>query len=141
MVQVTLAHFYFAKYTELTFLITWTVLIFCSASYFIHLITEQAVLESDDIMCIMMTAVCMVLANWNLFYNNLLINLRFLAKMYCVTFGLCIFDLLNFLCCYCCLLKPCRDRFFTLWTLIKWLIKGGIFGYTIYLIQQKKNEW
>lgn len=83
----------------------------------------------------------MVLILWNLFYNNLLINLRFLAKMRCVTFGMFLFDALNFLFCYCFLVKPCRDRCFTPWTIIKWLIKGGIIGTAIYYVQQKNEEW
>ena len=141
MRQATLGLFYIFKYADLTFLIVWTCLLFRSAFYFIDKITEQAVVESNDRMCIIFTAVCMVLVLWNLFYNNILINLRFLAKTRCVTFGLCIFDAFNFLFCYCCLVKPCRDRCFTPWTLIKWLIKGGIFGYTIYIIQQKKDDW
>ena len=141
MRQATLGLFYVVKYTELTFLIAWTGLLFSSAFYFIDLITEQADINSKDRMCIIFTGVCMVLVLWNLFYNNLLINLRFLAKMRCVTFGLCIFDALNFLFCYCFLVKPCRDRCFTPWSLIKWLIKGGVFGYTIYIIQEKKDEW
>ena len=92
-------------------------------------------------MCIIFTGITMVLVLWNLFYNNLMINLRFLAKMRCVTFGLCLFDAFNYLFCYCFLVKPCRDKCFTPWTLIKWLIKGGIIGYTIYLVQDKRNTW
>ena len=61
--------------------------------------------------------------------------------MRCVTFGMCLFDAFNFLFCYCFLVKPCRDRCFTPWSLGKWLIKGGVFGYTIYLIMEKKNRW
>ena len=60
--------------------------------------------------------------------------------MNCVTFGLCIFDCINFVFCYCVLLKPCRDRCFTPWTLVKWVLKAGIFGYTIYLVNKREDE-
>ena len=70
-----------------------------------------------------------------------MINLRFTAKMRCVTFGLCLFDAFNYLFCYCFLVKPCRDRCFTPWTIGKWLIKGGFMGYTIYMIQDKQDRW
>ena len=141
MRQATLGLFYIVKYMELTFLLTWSGLLFSEAFFFIDQISEQAVIENDDVMCIIFTGVCCVLVLWNLFYNNLLINLRFLAKMRCVTFGMCLFDAFNYLFCYCFLLKPCRDRCFTPWSLGKWLIKGGVFGYTIYLIMEKKNRW
>lgn len=70
-----------------------------------------------------------------------MINLRFLAKMRCVTFGICLFDVFNFIFCYCFLVKPCRDRCFSPWTLVKWVIKAGIIGYTIFLIGDKKDRW
>ena len=83
----------------------------------------------------------MVLILWNLFYNNLLINLRFAAKKSCVTCGLVLFDALNYLFCYCFLVKPCRDKCFSPWTLAKWLIKAGIMGTAIYYVRQKKDAW
>ena len=92
-------------------------------------------------MNILMTIVCIVLVVFNLFYNTLLINLRFKAKMKCVTFGMCLFDAFNYLFCYCILLKPCKDKCFTPWSIIKWVIKAGVMGFTIYLVQQQKSEW
>lgn len=56
-----------------------------------------------------------------------------------VTLGKCGFDLINYLFCYCFLVKPCRDRCFSPWTIVKWLIKGGIIGYTIWLVHEKKT--
>ena len=53
--------------------------------------------------------VCLVLGLYNVLYNNLLINLRFKTNISSRTFGLCIFKFVNYLICYCCLLKPCRD--------------------------------
>ena len=83
----------------------------------------------------------MVLAVYNVFYNNLLINLRFYSKMQCVTFGICIFDCINYAFCYCFLQKPCRDRCFTIWTTIKWSIKAAIMGYTIWLVRDMRERW
>ena len=141
MRQATLGLFYVVKYLELCFLCVWTGLLFSSAFYFIDLITEQSDINDKDLQCIIFIGISLVLVLWNLFYNNLLINLRFLAKMRCVTFGMCVFDAFNYLFCYCFLQKPCRDKCFTPWSIIKWLIKGGIIGYTIYLITDKKVAW
>ena len=141
MRQATLGLFYIVKYLELIFLFFWTGWLISSGVYFIDLITEQVDIEGKDQQCIIFTAISLVLVLWNLFYNNLLINLRFLTKMRCVTFGLCVFDAFNYLFCYCFLAKPCRDKCFTPWTLIKWLIKGGIMGYTVYLVMDKKDRW
>jgi len=137
MKVATLGLFYFVKYLELTFLLVWTTLLIISTAMLIDEITKQVVLESKDTQLIVLTCVCAVLAFFNVLYNNLLINLRFKAKMKCVTFGLCLFDCANFTMCYCFLVKPCRDRCFTPWTLGKWLVKGAIFGYTIYLVRDK----
>ena len=84
----------------------------------------------------------MILVLYNLFYNNLLINLRFLCKMKCYTVGLCIFDCLNIMFCYRIFFKPCRDQCcFKPLTIGKWIIKGGLIGYTIYMIREKNDQW
>ena len=78
----------------------------------------------------------------NLFYNTLLINLRLLAKMRCVTFGLCIFDCANILCCFRCCKKPCQDRCcVSPWPIFKWFISCGVLGYTIMLIIDLQENW
>ena len=89
----------------------------------------------------MATCLCMLLALFNLLYNNLLINLRFKAKMKSVTIGMCCFDLINFCICYCCLVKPCRDRCFQPWSLVKWALKAVIISVTVYLVWDKKHVW
>ena len=140
MRESTLGLVYFNKYTELIALAVWSALTFSSGIYFVNKVSEEKI-GDNDVLCYSMTGVTLVIVLWNLFYNNLLINLRLLAKIRCVTFGLCLFDALNFAFCYCFLVKPCRDKCFSPWTLGKWLIKGGIIGYTIYLVQQKKDDW
>ena len=82
-------------------------------------------------------ALVAVLIVFNLAFNNLLINLRFYCKMNYVTCGLCVFDCINFAQCHCCLDKPCRDRCFTPWTIVKWILKTLIIVATIVLINQE----
>ena len=135
MRQATLGLFYFVKFTELLFLFTWTVLMISSGAWFIDKISEQLDQNDKDIQCIVFVSITMFLAIWNLFYNNLLINLRFQCKIKCVTCGLFIFNFINWIFCYCFLVKPCRDQCFKPFTLVKWIVKGGIIGYTIYLVQ------
>ena len=94
-------------------------------------------LSDDDTKLIAGVAVTLVLVAYNLFYNTLLINLRFTAKMRCVTWGLCIFDCFNGIICYACLRKPCQDRICTPWTAGKWLVSAGIMGWTITMIRDK----
>ena len=64
----------------------------------------------------------------------MLINIRFYGKMKCVTFGLCLFDCLNYTFCYCILRRVCIDRWNNPFSAAKWLIKAGLMGYTIWLI-------
>jgi hypothetical protein len=55
----------------------------------------------------------------------------------------CIFDALNYLFCYCFLVKPCRDRCFTPWTIVKWVIYAGYFGalgVLVYMWREAKLE-
>lgn len=141
MRQATFCLYYIVKYTELTFIFLWTGLIFSSALWFIDTVREQETMETKDTMCVVFSIITMVLVFFNLFYNNLLLNIRFYMKMKCVTAGKCVFDVVNFCFCYCFLVKPCRDQCFTPWTIGKWIIKAGIMAYTIVLVQDKRQEW
>ena len=134
MRQATLGLFYFVKFTELLFIFTWTVLMISAGAWFIDKISLQEDQNDKDIQCIVFVSVALFLAVWNLFYNNLLINLRFRCKVNCLTCGYVIFDFFNYLFCYCFLVKPCRDKCFTPFTITKWIFKAGIIGYTIYLV-------
>ena len=136
----TLGLFYFCKFVELIFLTIWTVLTIGSGTWLIQRIANSVDISGAETQCLVLVPICLVLTVFNLFYNNLLINLRFKCKMNCVTIGICVFDIVNYIGCYCCLLKPCRDKCFTPWTLGKWFIKAGIFGYTIYIVKQREGE-
>ena len=141
MRQATLGLFYFVKFLELAFIFTWTVLMISAGAWFIDKIAEQDLINDKDIQCIVFVSVTLFLTIWNLFYNNLLINLRFHCKVKCLTCGYVIFDFFNFLFCYCFLKKPCRDKCFTPFTIVKWIFKAGIIGYTIHLVMWKNKEW
>ena len=136
----TLLLLYFTKYLELTFLIAWTGLVCSSGIYYIGLITDRSHGDGDALNIAAVSA-CIVLAVFNLFYNTLLYNLRFLIKIRSVTFGLCCFDAFNYLFCACICDKPCRDRCFTPWSIIKWILKAAIIGVTIFLVSKKKSDW
>ena len=137
MKQATLGLFYLVQYTEMIFLFVWTGLLISSGFWFIQRIREQNEIASKDTTALILVAICMVLALFNVLYNKLFTNLRFLAKVNCVTFGLCTFDCFNALICFCILKKPCRDRCFTPWTIGKWVIKAAIFGVAIKMVKDK----
>ena len=108
--KATVILFNFVKFAELIWIIVLTCLIFAKGINLITMITEQADIKSKDDQCIKSVSISMMLVLYNLFYTNLLINLRFKCKLRCYTIGLCIFDCLNFIFCYRILLKPCRDQ-------------------------------
>ena len=84
----------------------------------------------------------LVLVLYNLLYNNLLINLRFKCKLkYRNGCGFCCFDIINYLQCYCCLDRVCRDHCFQLITVFKWVVKGCIMFATMYMIQYEKIKY
>ena len=77
----------------------------------------------------------------NLFYNTLLTNLRLLAKIHSTTWGLCIFDLFNKICCYKCCRKPCQDRCCTPWLFFKWFLTVVWVLLTIKVVRDQQDEW
>jgi hypothetical protein len=86
-----------------------------------------------------MIPISFVLCLFHLFYNNLLINWRFQCKMKHHNLGkYCMFDGLNYLMCYCFLVKPCRDRCFTPWTIVKWILYAGYFGVLAFMVYSWK---
>ena len=99
MRQATLGLFYLIKYAELIFLLVWSGLVLSSTLWFIDQIQEQPEISDKDVQCIVFTIIVLVLVCFNLLYNNLVINLRFLAKVKCYTTGRCIYDFINILQC------------------------------------------
>ena len=140
--KATVILFNFVKFAELIWITVLTCLIFAKGINFFIMITEQSEIKSKDVQCIIGVSISMVLVLYNLFYTNLMINLRFKCKLKCYTIGLCVFDCLNFIFCYRILLKPCRDQCcIKPWTIGKWIIKVGLIGLTSYLIRQKNHQW
>ena len=137
MREGTLALFYFCKYLELGALSIWTVLMIGQISLILQPIKMDT---NDEMQMTILLPIVGVLSLFNLLFNNLLINLRFYCKMKCVTVGMCIFDCINIVQCHCCLDKPCRDRCFTPWTLVKWVLKSAIIGYTVFVLGKLKGE-
>ena len=137
MREGTLALFYFCKYLELGALSIWTVLMIGQISLILQPIKMDT---NDEMQMTILLPIVGVLSLFNLLFNNLLINLRFYCKMKCVTVGMCIFDCINIVQCHCCLDKPCRDRCFTPWTIVKWVLKSAIIGYTVFILGKLKGS-
>ena len=113
----TLGLFYFIKFAELVFLTIWTVLMIGSGTWLMQRIGKDNDKSDPAKTLLIMIPVCLVLAVLNLFYNNLLINIRFSTNLKSRTLGLCIYKYVNWLICHCILEKPCKDRCFTGWTI------------------------
>ena len=133
----TLGLFYFCKFVELIFLTIWSTLTIGSGTWLMQRIAQMKEITGNDMALLVLIPICILFILGNLFYNNLLINLRFKCKMNCVTIGICVFDIINYIFCYCILRKPCRDKCFTPWTITKWSIKSTLFGITIFLINKR----
>ena len=136
----TLGLFYFCKYAELIFLTVWTVLMIGSGAWLMQKVgADQDFPINSRNQLMTLIPVCMVLAVFNIFYNNLLFNLRFSINLKSRTAGICLFKYVNWLFCSCVLEKPCKDRCFTPWTIGKWVVKAIIFGYTLHVVKQYHN--
>ena len=138
MREGTLALFYFCKYLELGALLIWTVLMIGQISLILQNSPDTS--NTTELQMTILLPIVAVLSLYNLLFNNLLINLRFYCKMKCVTVGMCIFDCINIVQCHCCLDKPCRDRCFTPWTIVKWVLKSAIIGYTVFILGKLKGS-
>ena len=126
----TLGLFYFCKFAELISLTIFTVLMMNSGiTLIVDIISVKS--KEDQLGLIIAASICLVLSVFNLFYNNLLINLRFKTNLTSRTLGLFMYTFLNYLFCHCFLLKPCRDKCDTGWFYAKWLFKFAVFGMTI----------
>lgn len=133
MKEGTLWLVYICKYFELLFLLGWTIFMIIEGVQYLERVNKAK--KSGLVLAnLVMVPICMLLAVLNLLYNNLFINIRFKCKICCKTFGICVFDVINFLMGYCCLKRFCRDKCFEWPTLLKWFMKFGIFGYTCSIV-------
>ncbi len=118
------------KWIELLFLTLLTAFLIAGCIQFIQKLNNEAAYLT------VLSIIACIMAVMNLFYNNLLSNIRFHYKIHSYTFGTLIYDLPNLICCHNVLSKLCRDRWFTVPTAIKWSIKSI---YLIILIALIKN--
>lgn len=138
--QATLVLYSCFKFIELILQIALTGLMCGSGFWLTDKIREQTIVLDEDRTLMAMVGISLVLTIYQLFYNTLLINLRFNVKMKCVTAGLCMFDCVNFLFCYCCLKKICKNNNW-IFVLLKWVLQIGVMAFTYTLVKAKQDRW
>ena len=141
MREGTLWLVYICKYIELIYLIVLTILLFIEGIKFMTQVEElPSPHGSIKLQVLIMVPICLFLATLNLIYNNLLTNLRFKFKLNCKTLGMCFYDCFNCAFGFCCLKKFCTDQWCGIPTLIKWTLKAGIFGYTLWTVYEAQEK-
>lgn len=126
------------KWFELLFLTLLTVFMMVACASLIQKLEGQA----PHIM--VLSVITCVLAGFNLFYNNLAMNLRFKVKSDCYSIGHLVYDIPNMLMCNACCNLVCRDKFVcNPGTYIKWAFKTVWLIAVIATIKSWKaeNEW
>ena len=134
MREGTLWLVYICKYLELAFLFAVTILMFITGIGFMQQVGKLKNQGAAVLQVFIFVPICLFLAVMNLVYNNLLTNIRFKCKLTCKTLGVCFYDVINGIFGFCCLKKLCTDKCFSVPTLIKWVVKAGIFGYSLYVV-------
>ena len=122
------------KWIELIFLMLLTGFLITSCAQMI------IKLNGDAVYLTVLSILACVLSGFNLFYNNLFMNLRFRQKKDCQTFGVLFYDLPNLIFCHFCCNKLCRDRCPTLATTFKWIFKTAYLVIVIGLIKDYKRK-
>lgn len=90
----------------------------------------------------MLAVISSVLASYNLFYNNLFMNIRYKAKQDCYTCGHVVYDLPNLICCKVLCKWLCQDRWHILGagSFLKWIFNVVWFVTCIVLIKQYRHD-
>lgn len=97
-------------------------------------------LEGDAPYLTVLGTIAAVLAGMNLFYNNLLLNLRYKCKADCYTLGWLVYDVPNLLCLHPFCHWLCRDKWgLNIGTPVKWSVKFIYLVVTIALIKDYKK--
>lgn len=123
------------KWLELWFLSLLTALLITSGIDFISYLKTKAIYLS------VMTCVTLTASVYNLWYNNLLLNLRFKMHADCFRyFARGFYEWPNFVMCKGVLGKSCRDECCTMRTTVKWLTKTAFIGTFIIRIKIFKQE-
>lgn len=133
--------FYICKYLELIFLIAVSIILIVEGISLMRILAKKTLNDDNaDNSLFGLLPVCMVFAAFNVFHNNLCVNLRFKCKTCCKSIGILCFDVFNFLTCFCWIKKVCQDRCFTIPTIIKWCVTIGLFGYTIFAVNKAQKD-
>lgn len=129
----TLTCLVICKWIELIFLMLLTVFMIADCVR----LTNR--FDRSDFHLSVLSIIACIFAVFNLFYNNLLINIRFRVKTNCFTIGPFIYDIPNILFCHFCFHRLCRDVWCSIGSVIKWLVKSIYFIILITLIKNWKR--
>ena len=130
VLPATLRVYTFVKFFEVVLLCIGTGVCCSSYQWMISKTREQSYVLAENTVTLIMAGVCTLIVILNLFYQNILINLRFFVKMKSVTCGLCVFDAVNVCCCYFCFKHCCRHRYNQKLTWATWIFKLILFIFT-----------
>ena len=107
-----------------------------SALWLVDRINNGLWLNNDENLVYLVVASVLLAIIYN-FYIQLLVNLRFVVKMKCVTCGLCVYDGLNFLCCEPCCKRVCLNGRKA--SCFKWLV-ALILSVVLFVLVEDKNH-
>ena len=77
----------------------------------------------------------MVLAVCQLLFHNFVFNCRFWMRLRCETCCKPTYNAFYYICCQCVTRKVCRDRCFTLPTILKWTVYVAVYGTTFFFVK------
>ena len=138
MKECTLGLIYVCKALEFVFQTGWAVWTIFEGLQFINLIRNSS--RSDhpawDSRITIGVYVCMVLAVCQLIFHNFVFNCRFWMRLRCATCCQPTYNAFYYICGQCITRKVCRDRCFTVPTLIKWfVVYAPIFSVMFFTVQ------
>ena len=133
----TLYFLYFCKFLELFFLMGLSVYIIVVAC---DIMTWHDFGFGTELMILSTLMIpLIILVTLHLFYQNLLLNLRFSINLKSRTAGLICYKFVNYLFCHCFLEKCCRDKCKNRSTQVKWLFMIVLLGGTIWIVSEGKR--
>lgn len=97
-------------------------------------------LDGKAIYLTVLSIIACVLALFNIFYNNLVTNVRFYCKLKNKCFSFFCWDAINPVICNCFLSNVCLDRCCSVGTAVKWVFKVSYIAVLVGLIKAWKNK-
>ena len=134
MRQSTFLCLVITKWIELILLITLTIFLIIGCVQLIQDLSGRAVYLT------VLSIIACVLSVFNIFYNNLLTNIRFSCKMKSKCLGRLCWDWVNPIICNCFLRPVCLDQFCTKGTAVKWTFKTVYLAILVGLIKDWKTK-